>query len=322
MSTEQSIGGDWPQYRSHKVVRAVEITSVATTPHEFSMRLGDGRPPAFYAVGLSDPLIARYKPVAGDFLVRYEPDGYLSVSPRDKFLDGYRPEPPMYAFKAGSLSEEEKAKLEAAIAAGPTGGVIFESNPAPPSRFQELVARRDAKAAPIEIAMEARKIARELDARDLDIPPKPNAGFWNLTESVDWPANLRDGIMAFCAVTGSPVPAEIAADRYSDTMNEAERKVWRMRLKNALREKEGHGFMDFGRALYFLKEGRRVARSGWNGKGMWLMLVPEDLAEAVSFQYAALKPAPWIGMRTADEKFVPWLASQTDMLATDWTVVP
>ena len=86
----------------------------------------------------------------------------------------------------------------------------------------------------------------------------------------------------------------------------------------AYRETSG---MSFGLAIEALKQGHRVSRAGWNGKGMWLALVPEKLADAVSFQYAALKPAPWIGMKTADDKFVPWLASQTDMLADDWTIV-
>lgn len=79
--------------------------------------------------------------------------------------------------------------------------------------------------------------------------------------------------------------------------------------------------MTFGDALVMLKAGRKVARAGWNGKGMWLKLVPADLGDAVAFQYEALDAAPWIGMKTADQKFVPWLASQTDMLADDWRVV-
>ena len=79
--------------------------------------------------------------------------------------------------------------------------------------------------------------------------------------------------------------------------------------------------LSFSHAIGALKSGLKVARAGWNGKGMWLMLVPEVLAEAISFQYAALKPAPWIGMKTADEKFVPWLASQTDMLSDDWQII-
>lgn len=80
--------------------------------------------------------------------------------------------------------------------------------------------------------------------------------------------------------------------------------------------------LTFGLALEALKLGKKVAREGWNGKGMWLKLVPAGLADAVAFQHAALRPLPWIGMKTADECFVPWLASQTDMLADDWQVVP
>lgn len=79
--------------------------------------------------------------------------------------------------------------------------------------------------------------------------------------------------------------------------------------------------MSFGLAVEALKHGRRVARSGWNGKGMWLKLVPKDLADAVAFQHAALDALPWIGMKTADDRFVPWLASQTDVLADDWQIV-
>lgn len=77
---------------------------------------------------------------------------------------------------------------------------------------------------------------------------------------------------------------------------------------------------DFGMALSILKEGGRVCRTGWNGKGMWLTLVgfgETDWALLHDEPYACL---PWIGMKTADDYFVPWLASQTDMLADDWMV--
>lgn len=83
--------------------------------------------------------------------------------------------------------------------------------------------------------------------------------------------------------------------------------------------------MGFGRALEILKAGERVARRGWNGKGMWLVLVrPEDMLPLPGPRYevygghARPELAPWIGMKTADNKFVPWLASQTDILAEDW----
>lgn len=93
-------------------------------------------------------------------------------------------------------------------------------------------------------------------------------------------------------------------------------------FEEAYRATEGDGqALTFGDAIHLLKRGKRLTRAGWNGKGMWLMLVPADLADAVAFQYAALSALPWIGMKTADDKFVPWLASQTDMLAEDWQVV-
>ncbi|EIW8629030.1 DUF2829 domain-containing protein [Klebsiella pneumoniae] len=79
--------------------------------------------------------------------------------------------------------------------------------------------------------------------------------------------------------------------------------------------------LSFSLAIEALKQGKKVARAGWNGKGMWLKLVPADIADKVAFEYEALDGAPWIGMKTADDKFVPWLASQTDVLAEDWQIV-
>ena len=78
--------------------------------------------------------------------------------------------------------------------------------------------------------------------------------------------------------------------------------------------------MNFGQALEELKKGEKVARKGWNGKGMWLKFVAylPDNVETIPNDYTCL---PWIGMKTADNKFVPWLASQTDVLAEDWEVV-
>ena len=66
----------------------------------------------------------------------------------------------------------------------------------------------------------------------------------------------------------------------------------------------------FDTAIRLLKEGHRVARAGWNGKGMWIALSPGNPA------------LPCITMKTATgEILMGWLASQTDMLAEDWEVV-
>ena len=80
--------------------------------------------------------------------------------------------------------------------------------------------------------------------------------------------------------------------------------------------------MDFSQALLELKAGKRVQRSGWNGKNMWLVLVRKD--NYIITELGVNKGAeilPWIGMKTADNKFVPWIASQTDLLSVDWQIV-
>ena len=85
---------------------------------------------------------------------------------------------------------------------------------------------------------------------------------------------------------------------------------------------------NFGRALEILKAGGRVARAGWNGKGMFLYLVQgskfvvnrpplnQIYTEGTEVEYLA-----HIDMRTANGTLVPWLASQSDLLANDWAEV-
>lgn len=71
--------------------------------------------------------------------------------------------------------------------------------------------------------------------------------------------------------------------------------------------------IDFSRALTALKNGSKVARQGWNGRGMWLALqVPDEHSKMT---------LPYIYMSTVDGNLVPWLASQTDILATDWIIL-
>lgn len=86
--------------------------------------------------------------------------------------------------------------------------------------------------------------------------------------------------------------------------------------------------MNFGNVITGLKEGSRFARKGWNGKGMFIFLVNGSrfnvsrepllsiLGEGTEVNYH-----PHIDMRTADGTIVPWVASQSDMLAEDWVRV-
>ena len=71
--------------------------------------------------------------------------------------------------------------------------------------------------------------------------------------------------------------------------------------------------MDFGKAITALKEGKTVSREGWNGRGQFLKLQVPDEHSKMQHPYIYISPV--------DEKLVPWLASQTDMLAEDWQVL-
>lgn len=79
--------------------------------------------------------------------------------------------------------------------------------------------------------------------------------------------------------------------------------------------------MTFGDALVMLKAGERVCRSGWNSKGMWLVLINPGNAMHTS-SAGAFDMQPCIGMKTANNVMQPgWMASQADMLADDWMLL-
>lgn len=85
---------------------------------------------------------------------------------------------------------------------------------------------------------------------------------------------------------------------------------------------------DFGWALTQLRMGARVVRAGWNGRGMWLVYqkgypegipINQNTADATGIARGTImRFLPYIMMKTVDGSFVPWLASQTDLLAEDW----
>ncbi len=85
---------------------------------------------------------------------------------------------------------------------------------------------------------------------------------------------------------------------------------------------------DIGWAVSEMRAGWRVRRAGWNGKGMWLAYqhgypngIPINLqtAQATGIPEGTVcQFSPYVIMRTANGPFVPWLCSQTDLLAADW----
>lgn len=91
--------------------------------------------------------------------------------------------------------------------------------------------------------------------------------------------------------------------------------------------------MCIGEAVDALRDGKKVTRKGWNGRDMWLSLTPGNTIPASNFwsdnnrEFAknnggSAEVLPYVTMKTVDGKIVPWLCSQTDLLATDWMIAP
>lgn len=84
-------------------------------------------------------------------------------------------------------------------------------------------------------------------------------------------------------------------------------------LNRRLREdRQAVPLYDFGSALQVVKNGGRIARGGWNGKGMWVEF-------AIAHPESSFRS--FLVMKTANDERVPWVASQTDLLADDWYIV-
>ena len=86
--------------------------------------------------------------------------------------------------------------------------------------------------------------------------------------------------------------------------------------------------MDFSFALEEIKAGNMVAREGWNDKGMFVFLVPGSKFQVnrppllgIFFEGTPISYQAHIDMHTADGTIVPWVVSQSDVLANDWEVI-
>ena len=118
---------------------------------------------------------------------------------------------------------------------------------------------------------------------------------------------------------GKPGYGVIYADGYTswspkDVFEESYRAI----------EREGQA-LNFGDALHMLKLGKKVARTGWNGKGLSVELQVPDENSKMTLPYIFMNYPATPASDTAPTNHinarVPWLASQTDMLAEDWSVV-
>ena len=84
--------------------------------------------------------------------------------------------------------------------------------------------------------------------------------------------------------------------------------------------------MKFTEALEHAKQGAKISREGWNGKGMFVFLVNGDsIKEAIHNAYGdptkdGYDVRDFLMMFTAQSDLVPWVVSQADLLAEDWQV--
>ena len=109
--------------------------------------------------------------------------------------------------------------------------------------------------------------------------------------------------------------------------------LWKGFVKSTINKMEEN--QNFGQAIEALKQGKRVARQGWNGKGMFLFLLPAGTVPTKVIHDPALREVieqeicgetfealGSIRMFTADKKILTgWLASQTDILSEDWVIL-
>lgn len=96
-------------------------------------------------------------------------------------------------------------------------------------------------------------------------------------------------------------------------------------FERAYKSTEG---LSFGLAVEAMKMGYKVTRAGWNGKGMFLYHVGADYypakTDAAKSFYGENSMVPYrsyIAMKTVNNEVVPWVASQSDILESDWIIV-
>lgn len=121
-------------------------------------------------------------------------------------------------------------------------------------------------------------------------------------------------------------PANFSAEIGKQIVDERiKNKLWELegyRLQCELEQRKTAHDMGFGAALAALKQGLSVARRGWNGKGIYLSLQRPDEHSKMTLPYIYIVTSALESNNPdAPRGVVPWLASQTDMLANDWYVV-
>ncbi|GAX07014.1 hypothetical protein IWT25_02362 [Secundilactobacillus pentosiphilus] len=136
----------------------------------------------------------------------------------------------------------------------------------------------------------------------------------------------------YCYISPAENHCYRGLERWLDDKKKRERRAKKHGAFSLDKNKE-EAIMNFGEAIKALKLGNRVARKGWNGKGMFIylesgtLITPDKirnltLAKSTPDSQKYININPHIDMKSADGSIVVgWLASQTDLLANDWEIV-
>lgn len=122
--------------------------------------------------------------------------------------------------------------------------------------------------------------------------------------------------------TGNPVMDIRETQRVEYTLQNIASDEWVIADEENTPILGGEATFNFGEAIKYLKRGVRVARKGWNGKGIYLEMQFPDEHSKMTLPYIYIVTNGLVTDNPdAPKGVVPWLASQTDMLAEDWVFV-
>ena len=306
-----------PQYKCHKIVRAAKITGVE--PGGLAVIVDMGKVSA--SIEVPEGWVAKHDPLQGDgYVVAYD-DGYLSWSPAAAFEAGYHRIPEL-GIACGSTADAAPANTGFLWRKKP---VVIEAHqwfrngdhPLDYSKDHEGLENGE-----MRTFSGAERAANGLEGdivRYYRHPDVDGATAYQHCGGVmhdhGWIDTLEGGHIVcpgdwiITGVKGEVYPCK--PDIFAATYEPADAPIIDL---NAA---------DFSDALMWLKEGRRVARAGWNGKNQFVVLVKPgfyDVGCSTGAKAGALQP--FLALKNAQDMFQPgWIPSMGDLMATDWQVM-
>lgn len=107
-------------------------------------------------------------------------------------------------------------------------------------------------------------------------------------------------------------------DRVEYTLTNILSDEWQFADENNCPELGGEATFNFGEAIKYLKRGMKVTRKGWNGKGMHVMIITEEVATQSLGNALGRKMNPYFCIKNVNESVSTWVPSINDCLAEDW----